>query len=144
MIKVTVLVAVYNAAPYLRKCLDSLLNQSLSDIQIICIDDASTDDSVEIIQLYMHQDKRIRLVRQTVNKGQAKARNKGLAYADGQYITMVDSDDWLSLDALERAYTQFQQNPYTDVVLFQLMDEWTGRRLPDAGKGMCLRGERGI
>ncbi len=130
MIKVTVLVAVYNAAPYLRKCLDSLLNQSLSDIQIICIDDASTDDSVEIIQLYMHQDKRIRLVRQTVNKGQAKARNKGLAYADGQYITMVDSDDWLSLDALERAYTQFQQNPYTDVVLFQLK-KWTNGREED-------------
>ena len=121
MAKITVLVAIYNAAYFLKKCLDSIIGQTLQDIQIICVDDASTDNSVQIVQKYMEHDKRIRLICQTKNTGQAKARNHALRYATGEYITMVDSDDWLSPDALELAYNVFQTHKKTDIVIFKLI-----------------------
>ena len=107
--KVTVLVAVYNASSYLSVCMDSLLGQTHADIEIICIDDASTDDSWAILQQYAARDTRVVLLRQTVNGGQAKARNRGLTVATGDFITMVDSDDWLAPDAIE-AIQQIMMN----------------------------------
>ena len=103
MDKVSVLVAVYNAAAFLPKCLDSLLSQSHADIQVICVDDCSTDNSPTILDSYATQDERVSVVRLTANHGQAYARNAGLAVANGQYICMLDADDWFSPDALEEA-----------------------------------------
>ena len=101
--KVSVLVAVYNAEKYLHKCLDSLMNQTHRDLQIICIDDASTDVSWKVLEEYAAKDERIVLLQQPENQGQAEARNRGLHMADGDYVTMLDSDDWFLSDAIEKA-----------------------------------------
>ncbi len=119
--KVSILVAAYNTEGYIAQCLDSLTHQTLRDIQIICIDDASTDHTPHIIERYARQDARILLLRHTTNKGQACARNYGLTRADGEFVTMVDSDDWLAPDALARAYTAATITPDTDAALFKLI-----------------------
>ncbi len=103
MAKVTVLTAVYNAERYLRQCLDSLRGQTLTDCQFICIDDCSTDASGVVLQEYAQVDKRFHVVRTPVNSGLAKARNLGLQFANGDYVTTLDADDWFASDALERA-----------------------------------------
>lgn len=100
----TVLTAVYNAQPYLRQCLDSLCGQTLSDCRFVCIDDCSTDGSYDILQEYARKDSRFCVLRTTVNSGQAKARNMGLEYARGEYVAMLDADDWFAPDTLEQAY----------------------------------------
>lgn len=119
MPKVTILVAIYNAERYLAQCLDSLCQQTLRDIQIVCIDDCSTDRSPQILREYAARDNRIVCLRTPVNSGQAVARNLGLTVAAGTFTTMLDSDDWLSTDALEQAVGAFDDD--TDAVLFRLM-----------------------
>ena len=115
----SLLVAVYNAERYLSACLDSLVGQTLRDIQIICIDDASTDNSWNILQRYAERDCRIELIRLDINAGQAHARNEGLRRARGRYIGFVDSDDWLSPDCLQQALETFAQHPQTGCVLLR-------------------------
>lgn len=122
MTKVTVLVAVYNAEKFLKRCLDSLLAQTLRDIQVVCIDDASTDSSLHILNDYAVRDLRIDVVRLLDNQGQAYARNQGLRIAKGEFICMVDADDWLSSDALERALEVMDDK--TDSVLFNLIKDY--------------------
>ena len=95
MPKVTILVAAYNAAPFLPKCLDSLLSQTLEDIQVVCIDDGSTDDTPDVLQRYAAADRRIEVIALPENHGQAYARNQGLLTAKGDYVCFLDSDDWL-------------------------------------------------
>ena len=119
MPKVSVLVAVYNAEPFLQKCLDSLVTQTLDDIQVICIDDASTDGSPAILEHYVAQDSRFEVIGLAENQGQAHARNAGLRRAKGDYICMLDADDWLAPDALEQALGAFDD--VTDCVLFEVM-----------------------
>ncbi len=121
MSKITVLVAVYNTEKYLRKCLDSLATQTLKDIQVVCINDCSTDHSQQIIEEYTRKDKRFHLINMPTNQGIAAARNKGLEIADGEYITMLDSDDWFAPDSLQQAYQAAQNAPDIDCVLFRLM-----------------------
>lgn len=130
--KVTVLVAVYNASSYLPVCMDSLLGQTHADLEIICIDDASTDHSWDILRQYAARDARVVLLRQEVNGGQAKARNRGLAVATGDFITMVDSDDWLAPDAIERACEVADAHPQADAILLDVVyhDDGTSREWP--------------
>lgn len=125
MPKVSVLVAVYNAGQFLARCLDSLLGQTLSDIQVICVDDASTDGSLRLLNDYALRDMRIDVLRLQDNCGQAHARNVGLSVAKGEVICMVDADDWLSPDALERLYDAFDDT--TDCVLFDLVSVYDNR-----------------
>ena len=129
MAEVTVLVAVYNAAAFLPRCLDSLTGQSMSDIQIVCIDDASTDGSLQVLSDYARRDPRIEVVRLAENGGQAHARNVGLQRARGRYVCMVDADDWLSADALEQLCAAFDAE--TDCVLFDVVKVYPdGREEP--------------
>lgn len=121
MSKVTVLVAAYNACKYLAECLDSLAGQTLKDIQIVCIDDASTDSTLDIINEYAAADSRFVVLHLSANSGQAVARNKGIQVADGDYITMVDADDRLSADALEQAVSVLDSDKETGSVLFNLV-----------------------
>lgn len=121
MVDVTVLVAVYNAAEYLPKCLNSLLGQTLGNIQIVCIDDCSTDDSANVLRHYAELDSRITVLSLAENHGQAYARNEGLKVASGRYVTFLDSDDWLSPDALQCALDVLDGNPLTDCVLFNVV-----------------------
>ena len=126
--KITILVAVYNTEKYLRKCLDSLINQTHTNLQIICIDDASTDKSLDILQEYAKIDNRILVLHNTENSGQSKTRNHGLKYADGDYITMVDSDDYIAPDTFENIINVFNNNPLTDCVLFDFIRFWEDGR----------------
>ena len=104
MSKVSVIIPVYNVEKFLKKCLESLINQTLRDIEIICINDGSTDNCLSILNSYAKEDNRIIVLNQT-NQGQSCARNAGLAIAKGEYIGFVDSDDWIDLDFYEKLYT---------------------------------------
>lgn len=95
---VSVIIPVYNTEKYLRQCLDSVVNQTLRNIEIICIDDKSTDNSLQILQEYAQKDNRLKIVKNKKNSGSAASRNKGVLLAKGEYIGFVDSDDYISLD----------------------------------------------
>lgn len=91
---ISIIVPVYNAHKTLRRCLDSILKQDFSDIQIIAINDGSSDDSLDILKEYAFIDKRIDVINQE-NQGVSVARNKGIVSAKGEYIMFVDSDDYI-------------------------------------------------
>ncbi|MCM1010130.1 MAG: glycosyltransferase [Fusobacterium sp.] len=103
MTKVSIVIPVYNVERYLRECLDSVINQTLKDIEIICVDDGSTDSSLAILNEYAARDNRITVLKQK-NKGAGVARNLGLAHSCGDYLYFMDSDDYLELNALEKIY----------------------------------------
>ncbi len=103
MVKVSITVPVYNVEKYLEKCLDSLIGQTLKDIEIICINDGSTDNSLSILEKYAKKDSRIKIINQE-NQGIANTRNKSIKLAQGEYIGFVDSDDWVSCDFFEKLY----------------------------------------
>ena len=119
--KVSILIAVYNTEKYLRECLDSLINQSHRNLQIICIDDASTDNSLNILHEYAKRDSRILVLHNETNCGQSKTRNHGLQYADGKYCGMLDSDDWFAPDTIEKVVNTFNNYPQCDTVLLDLI-----------------------
>ncbi len=116
---ISVIVAVYNAEDFIRKCLDSLINQTFKDFEVICIDDASTDSSVAIINEYMLKDTRIKLLRMEKNAGQAVARNYGIVHAKGDIITFLDADDWFDEQSLRAIADTFEQYPQTDCAVFR-------------------------
>ena len=122
MSKVSVLTAAYNAEAYLHRCLDSLLSQTWQDFQVICVNDGSTDSTPRILDEYAARDSRIEVIHLERNGGQAHARNVALERATGQYVCMLDSDDWFSDDALMSACHVFQKHPDTDCVLFQVRE----------------------
>lgn len=101
--KVSVLVPIYNVEKYLRQCLESIVNQTLEDIEIICLNDGSTDGSLDIIKEFAANDKRIVVVDKE-NSGYGDSMNQGLKLATGKYIGIVESDDFVDVDAFERLY----------------------------------------
>lgn len=107
--KVSILIPVYNSKAFLSRCLGSVTKQSLAEIEIICVDDGSTDSSYSILQEWADKDSRIVVMRQD-NGRQGKARNTAFAVAKGEYIGMVDSDDYLPCDYFERLYNAAKQN----------------------------------
>lgn len=104
MIKVSVIIPVYNVAEYLRKCLDSCINQTLKEIEFICVNDGSTDNSLDILNEYALRDPRVIVVTQA-NQKQGAARNAGIKLARGEYIGFVDSDDYVDFDYFEKLYS---------------------------------------
>lgn len=113
--KISVIIPCYNTAKYLKRCLESLIKQTLKEIEIICINDGSTDNSIEILKEYAILDNRIKILTQD-NQGQSVARNKGLDIATGEYIGFVDSDDWIDLNYYEELYNTAQKY-HSDVVM---------------------------
>ena len=120
MTRFSILVACYNAAPYIRQTLDSLLSQTLTDIEVICIDDCSTDNTLQILDEYAGKDRRVKMLKTSENSGQAVARNLGLRHATGVLTTMVDADDWLAPDALEKMWQTFSTREDIDSLAFRL------------------------
>jgi glycosyltransferase involved in cell wall biosynthesis len=114
--KISIVIPVYNAESYLRDCLDSVVNQTMREIQIICINDGSTDLSLSILEEYANDDSRILLINK-INAGVAAARNEGLARATGKYILFVDSDDTVDTKLCEKVYAKAEQSN-ADFVLF--------------------------
>ena len=129
MPKVSVIIPVYNVEKYLRECLDSVVNQTLNDIEIICIDDGSTDNSRRVLDEYAKKDSRI-IILQQENQGAACARNFGMSIAQGKYLSFLDSDDVFHLDMLKNA-TDKAENFDADIVVFKAisLDIYTGKKV---------------
>lgn len=108
-IKVSIIVPVFNTEKYIDKCLNSLINQTLKEIEIIIVDDGSTDRSPKIIEKFKNSDSRITVINQQ-NAKQGAARNTGITHAKGEYIGFVDSDDWVDLNYFEKLYNSAKQN----------------------------------
>lgn len=113
--KISVIIPVYNSSTYLRKCLDSVVNQTLKDVEIIIINDGSTDDSKNIIEEYSCKYKNIIFIDQE-NKGIGKTRNIGIKKATGEYITFVDSDDYIKENMLEEYYKYAKKHNFDLVI----------------------------
>ena len=109
-IKLSIIVPVYNIIQYLPKCLDSILSQTLRDIEIICVDDCSTDSSFSILEEYKSKDDRIKLLKLAKNYGQGYARNRGIEIAQGEYIGFVDGDDYIDPNYFEALYNSAVKN----------------------------------
>ena len=115
-IKVSIIIPVYNVEQYIRECLDSVINQTLKEIEIICVDDCGTDNSISIVKEYANKDNRIKILYHNHNKGLGPARNTGIENAKGEYIMFLDSDDWYELNACEIMYNTIQQQK-TDLAI---------------------------
>lgn len=121
MVKVSVIVPVYNVEKYLFKCLDSLVNQTLKDIEIIVINDGSTDNSKDIINGFSKKYPGLIKSINTKNNGIGPARNSGIKKATGKYITFVDSDDYLDINTLEKLYNHIEKEQ-SDVVVYDWIE----------------------
>lgn len=106
--KVSIVIPVYNVAPFLRQCLDSAVNQTLQDIEIICVNDGSTDASPEILKEYAAKDPRIKIINKE-NSGYGASMNRGLQMATGEYFAVLESDDFCMLDMYETLYNTAKQ-----------------------------------
>ena len=106
MPKVSVIIPCYNVEKYITQCIDSLLNQTMHDIEIICIDDKSPDNVLDVLHTYAARDSRIKVIEQPQNGGVSVARNAGIEAATGEYISFVDPDDYVEKNFFERLYNK--------------------------------------
>lgn len=126
-IKISIIVPIYNAEKYLDQCLISLLNQTLQEIEIICINDGSTDQSALKLKEYECKDLRVKVINQK-NEGVSSARNTGLEYARGLFIMFVDADDWIDLDTCEVVWNEAIKEK-ADIVLWPYVREYKNNSL---------------
>lgn len=127
---ISVIVPVYNVEPYLRKCLDSVLNQTYRDLEILIVDDGSTDGSGKICDEYRN-DERVRVFH-TENRGLSAARNYALDRSHGGYIAFIDSDDWFEVTALQSFVTNAQETA-ADIVACQFFQEYVDKTVKPSG-----------
>lgn len=118
MHKLSIVIPVYNTAEYLTECLDSIINQTYSNIEIICVDDCTPDNSAEIIKEYAAKDNRIKYIKHSENKKQGAARNTGIDAASGKYITFIDSDDYLSYKYVYEKCISLMEKNNADIITF--------------------------
>ena len=118
---VSIIIAVYNAEKYLQRCLESVLGQTYRDIEVIAVDDCSTDGSLQVLQRYAERDDRMRVLRMERNSGAPAARNKAMTVSRGELMSTVDADDAISPDAIEKAVRIFEANPTVDIVTYDLV-----------------------
>ena len=114
--KVSIIIPVYNVEKYLAECLESVINQTLKDIEIICVNDASTDASLQVLNHFGKIDARIKIVNQSINQGLSITRNVGAKLANGEYLYFLDSDDMLDTHAMQELY-KIANTCDTDIVL---------------------------
>lgn len=128
---VSLIIPVYNVAPYVRQCMQSAVSQTLRDIEIIVVDDCGTDDSMRIVNEFAARDNRVRILRHEKNLGLGAARNTALRHARAPYIMFLDSDDWYAPDMCEKMYNAITENK-TDCAAcdMTLVDDKTGRTKP--------------
>lgn len=129
--KVTVIIPVYNVAAYLPQCLDSVIAQTLDDIEIICVNDGSKDKSLAVLNEYAAQDSRIKII-DKANAGVSAARNDGIAAAQGEYIAFLDGDDFLEPDCLEKVYATAVSGNFDTVVFKHNLLEGNKKRVWDS------------
>lgn len=118
---VSIIIAAYNAEPYIENCLDSVLCQTYGNLEIIIVDDASTDKTRAIVESYGKKDSRIVLESMGCNSGSPAARNRGYEIANGDYLTSVDADDTIAPDTIEKCVEELDKDPELDFVTFKMM-----------------------
>lgn len=123
MTKISVLVPIFNVEKYLEECLDSIISQTFTDLEIICINDGSTDNSLAIIKRYAKKDPRIVIINKK-NSGYGDSMNRGLAKATGEYIGIVESDDWIEPTMFAELYSSAAEND-ADVVKANFFNYYT-------------------
>ena len=119
---VSVVIPVYNVESYLRQCMDSVVNQTYRNLEIVCVNDGSPDRSIDILREYEQKDKRIKII-EIENQGLSGARNVGTAHCTGDYLIYLDSDDWIDFDTVEvalKAVTEYD----VDIVLWNYVKEY--------------------
>ena len=109
MPKISLIIPIYNVEKYIEECLNSAINQTLKDIEIICINDCTKDNSMEIVEQFAKNDNRIKVIHHDKNKGLGAARNTGMKYANGEYLAFLDSDDYVDINFLECLYNKAQE-----------------------------------
>ncbi len=114
--KISIIIPVYNAERHLKFCLDSIVNQSLKDIEIIAIDDNSTDNSFNILKEYAEKYKQIKIFKNNKNMGQGQTRNEGIKLAKGIYIGFVDADDYINYEMYNNMFKEAIKNNYPDII----------------------------
>lgn len=137
---ISVIVPVYNTEAYIGKCLDSLVSQTMREIEFILVDDCGTDRSMDIVRRYAAEDARIRILEETENTGVAQARNRGMETARGEYTAFVDSDDWLAPDYFRLLYDK-AVTEQADMVKGSFTAVWPDRAEPSRmndGIRQCL------
>ena len=120
---ISIIIPVYNTEKYLRRCIESVLSQSFTDFELILVDDGSKDSSPQICDEYASQDKRVRVIHK-VNGGVSAARNDGLDIAKGEYVTFIDSDDWVEREYLQSLYDKRS----LDFVIGNFINEPSGKK----------------
>ena len=115
--KISVVIPVYNTEEYIEQCINSLLSQTYTNIEIICVNDGSPDNCPKILDKYKQIDNRV-VVHNQENKGQSVARNKGVEISTGNWITFVDSDDWVGVDCYQKFYEALNNSDYFDIFMF--------------------------
>ena len=108
-LKFSVILPVYNVAPFLEECLQSLINQSYSNLEILCVNDGSPDNSLEILQKYAALDARIKVFDRE-NQGSGRSRNFGIEQSSGDYLSFIDPDDWIDRDMYKKLYDLLLKN----------------------------------
>ena len=134
--KISVIIPVYNVEKYLPACLDSVIRQSYTSLELILVDDGSSDRSLEICRSYAERDDRIRVIRRD-NGGASAARNTGLDHASGEYVSFVDSDDILFPDALEKLY-QMVLREKTALAVGGILEWYKNRMRPIISRSIVL------
>ena len=124
MKKVSIVIPIYNVEEYINKCLDSVCNQTLKDIEIICVNDCSPDNCQQILLEYAEKDSRIKIIKREKNGGLSAARNNGLKEARGEYVYFLDSDDWIDADYIECMYNAAQESNVEIVVNTNIVAEY--------------------
>lgn len=125
---VTIIIPIYNTARYLHHTMNSVVNQTYRNLQIICVNDGSTDQSLSILKEYAKIDSRIEIITQE-NSGSSSARNRGLESAKGDYVLFLDSDDWMDLNTIEIARTHLIEKD-VDIVLWGYKKEYSSKSIP--------------
>ncbi|WP_054834619.1 glycosyltransferase [Methanobrevibacter arboriphilus] len=119
-VKISVIIPVYNAEKYLKQCLNSITKQTLRDIEIICINDGSTDNSLKILREYAEKDERFKIINQK-NAGAGSARNVGLDNATGEYVSFIDADDWIKHKLYKKLYS-IAEKENLDIIMFKMIN----------------------
>lgn len=128
MKKISIIIPCYNVAKYLPKCLDSIINQTYKNLEIICVNDGSPDNCLEILENYKMKDNRIVIISQK-NQGLSSARNAGIKCAKGDFIMFVDSDDWIEIDCCEKAINEALENN-ADLVIWNYIRQYPNNPMP--------------
>ena len=121
--KVSIIIPIFNVEKYLEQCLNSVINQTYTNLEIICVIDGSTDNSLEICREYAEKDDRIIVIEQD-NQGVSAARNTGIAAAQGEYTVFLDADDWIELSTCEKAVLKINKKNY-DLIIWSYIREFT-------------------